>query len=123
MENHSDINLQQLRQMIIRYGAKNMSTYESDLFYDCQKVGNMQPGQTVYWMVSEMHTHTYSDKEITEKKLDIDTLWGNRCNFKITCTRIEPYDAPTESKTYFDMTRIWSDKELRDLVKQIETYN
>ena len=120
MENHKEINLSQLREYIIRYGAKCMERYESDLFYDCKAVEKMCPGQTVLWMVSEMHTHTYSVAEIVERNLDVNQLWGDRCNFMISCTKIEPYDAPMESKMYFDMERVWGIGSVLDTIKKIK---
>lgn len=118
MENHSDINLSQLRNYIIRYGAKCMENHESDLFYDCRALGKLCPGDSVYWMVSELHSYLYSSDEIIEEGLNVETLWGNRCNFKITCTKIEPYDAPKECNMYFDMKREWSDGNIRREVGQ-----
>ncbi len=110
MDNHYNINLQQLRELIIRYGAKCMCSYESDLYYDCMAVEKLNKGDSVYWMVSEMHSHLCSAEEIVKRDLNVETIWGNRCNFKITCTKIGPYD------TLFDMVRELTDGNLRKLV-------
>ena len=120
MENQKEINLQQLREHIIRYGAKCMERYESDLFYDCAKVEKLNPGESLLWMVSEMHTHTYTPKEIAERNLDVNQLWGNRCNFIVTCTHIEPYDAPKECNMYFNMERVRGVGSVLDAIKMLK---
>ena len=85
MENHTELSLSDLRRYIIRYGAKYMEAFESDLYYDCKAVEELNPGESVFWMVSAMHTPLYSSKEIHEKNLSVPTIAGNRFNYLITC--------------------------------------
>ena len=85
MENHENLNLSELRKMIIRYGAKYMESSESDLYYDCREVGELRPGESVYWFVSGRHTHLYSATDINNAKLSVESLSGDRFNYKITC--------------------------------------
>lgn len=87
MENHKEMSLSDLRTMIIRYGAKYMEAYESDLYYDCNGVGNLQPGESVFWFVSAMHTYLYTAQEIHEHNLNLQTLDGNRFNYRIDCKK------------------------------------
>ena len=85
MENHTELSLSALRRYIIRYGAKYMEAYESDLYYDCRGVENIEPGESVFWMVSAYHTYLYSAKHIHEYNLNIGTVAGNRFNYRIDC--------------------------------------
>lgn len=101
MENHKDISVSSLRKYIIRYGAKAMEAFESDLFYDCQAVGKMEDGDSVFWMVSEAHTYMYSVKEIVESDLSTATIAGDRFNFRIDCIK-DKY-----GETMYSMTRVW----------------
>lgn len=114
MENHKDISLSQLRNYIIRYGAKCMENHESDLFYDCRAVETLLPGESIYWMVSELHTYLYTVDEIIQKNLDVGTLFGDRCNFKITCTNM---DITCETNKFFDMKRLYCERQLLDAVE------
>lgn len=102
MENHYDITLSQLRMFIIRYGAKYMESMESDLFFDCTAVGKMHKGETLYWMVSGMHSYIYSGKELRERGMDsAKSLWGDRLNYRITCTK-------EQDEMQFNMERVSS---------------
>ena len=86
MNNHDKMSLSEVRKMIIRYGAKYMEQFESDLYYDCNRVGQMQPGESIFWMVSATHTHMYTAKEMHEHKLVVGLICGNRFNYRIDCT-------------------------------------
>lgn len=87
MENHKEMSLSDLRRMIIRYGAKYMEAFESDLYYDCNGVGRLQPGESVFWFVSGTHTYLYSAQGIHESNLNVGTLNGNRFNYRIDCVK------------------------------------
>ena len=87
MRNHTELSLSGLRRYIIRYGAKMMDAFESDLWYDCNGVERLEVGDSVFWMVSEQHTYLYSAKEIAENNLNIGTIAGNRANFRIECVK------------------------------------
>lgn len=89
MQNHKELSLSDLRRMIIRYGAKYMEAFESDLYYDCRGVENLQPGESVYWFVSGTHTYLYSAKGINDANLSVVVLNGNRFNYKITCDGVK----------------------------------
>lgn len=103
METHKDIDLSCLRKYIIRYGAKYMEAYESDLFYDCEKVAEMKDGDELFWMVSGMHTHLYSAKYITDFKFDVSNVVGDRFNYRIVCHQTNAYGT---LETRFDMEPI-----------------
>lgn len=85
MENHKELTLSDLWRYIIRYGAKYMEAFESDLFYDCKSVEKMDAGDSFFWMVSASHTYLYSAKMLRE--LGVDGCVGNRFNFRIDCTK------------------------------------
>lgn len=85
MENHKNLSLSDLRVMIIRYGAKYMEAFESDLYFDCKVVGEMQPGESVFWMVSATHTFMYTAKKMHEQLMDVGMVSGNRFNYRIDC--------------------------------------
>ncbi len=87
MESHKELTLSDLRRYIIRYGAKYMEAYESDLYYDCKEVESMVPGDSLFWFVSGMHTYMYSAKEIYENGLKLSTLNGSRFNYRIDCVK------------------------------------
>ena len=87
MRDHTEMSLSVLRMMIIRYGAKYMETYESDLFYDCNSVGKMKPGDSLFWMVSGTHTYLYTAKEMHEHDLSVGLVRGNRFNYRIDCVQ------------------------------------
>lgn len=87
MENKTELTLSDLRRYIIRYGAKAMDAYESDLFYDCRGVENLEEGETIFWMVSASHTYLYSAREITEHNLNVGMLAGNILNYRIDCVK------------------------------------
>lgn len=87
MENHKELTLSGLRRHIIRYGAKYMEAFESDLYYDCNGVGKMVLGDSLYWMVSKSHTYLYSAKEMCEQNLSVGLVCGNRFNYRIDCVR------------------------------------
>lgn len=87
MNNHKELSLSDLRKMIIRYGAKYMEAFESDLYYDCNGVGRLQPGESVFWFVSGMHTYLYSAQSIHEYNLSVEALNGNRFNYRIDCVK------------------------------------
>jgi hypothetical protein len=64
-----------------------MEAYESDLYYDCRGVGDLQPGESVYWFVSGLHTYLYSAKGINDANLSVKILNGNRFNYRIDCVK------------------------------------
>lgn len=99
-----------LRRYIIRYGAKYMESFESDLYYDCNSVGKMKDGDCVFWFVSATHTHLYSAKEIRESHLNLETLLGNRANYRIDCGTSR-FNEPE-----FALTKV-GDFEVRELVE------
>lgn len=102
MENHNEITLFQLRMFIIRYGAKYMESMEGDLFVDCTIVGKMHKGDTLYWMVSGLHSHIYSGNELRDRGMDsAKSLWGDRFNYRITCTK-------DKDEMQFNMERVGS---------------
>ena len=102
MENHNEISLSQVRELIIRYGAKYMESYESDLYYDCKSVGKMQPGDTTFWMVSGTHTHMYTAKEMHDHNIGVNLVRGNRFNYRIDCKASRYIDNGVQ----FDMTQV-----------------
>lgn len=85
MENHTELSLSDLRRYIIRYGAKQMEAFESDLYYDCKAVEELKPGESVFWMVSAMHTYIYSAERIHAYKLNVPAIAGDRFNYRIDC--------------------------------------
>ena len=101
MNDHNEMSLSDLRKMIIRYGAKYMEQYESDLYYDCNSVGKMQPGESVFWMVSATHTYMYTAKEMHEHDLGVGLVRGNRFNYRIDCMKSKYGDG-----VQFDMTKV-----------------
>ena len=101
MENHKELSLSGLRRYIIRYGAKAMESFESDLYYDCKSVETLKEGDSVLWMVSETHTYMYTVKEIVNSNLSVGTIEGNRFNYRIDCF----VDKSGERR--YSMTRVW----------------
>ena len=114
MESHKDLKLSSLREMIIRYGAKYMERYESDLYYDCEAVEHIVPGQTVFWFVSATHAYLYTVQEIREKHLDLNTLYGNRFNYLIHCKENE------SGTRVFDMHRVFAKSQVQTAVNECE---
>ena len=98
MENHKELSLGEVRKMIIRYGAKYMENFEVDLYYDCNIVGSMSPGESVFWMVSATHTYTYTARRMHE--LGVNLVCGNRFNYRIDCVEDKCGDVR------FDMTQV-----------------
>lgn len=101
MENHKELSLSDLRRYIIRYGAKAMDAFESDLFYDCEAVQNLKEGDSTFWTVSESHTYLYSAKEIADRGLNVVTIAGNRFNYRIDCYKGK------YGEVKYAMTRVW----------------
>ncbi len=123
MENkYSNLDLSDLRSLIIRIGAKQMEANESDLYYDCEAVEKLKPGETTILFISDMHTYMYSPAEIRKHQLTEITIWGNRVNFVIRC---EASKRNQNDKVY-EMKRIFSWSEVEkiladELVKNVKT--
>lgn len=81
-----------------------MDSFESDLFYDCKGMENLSVGESVFWMVSEAHTYIYSAKNIADSNLSIDTVAGDRFNYRIDCYK----NKYGEEK--YAMTRVWREQ-------------
>lgn len=114
MEDHKEISLSQVREMIIRYGAKYMDRYESDLYYDCNSVGKMQPGDTIFWMVSGTHTNMYTAKEMHDPYIG-NLVRGNRFNYRIDCKARSRYGNGVQ----FDMTQV-NDVEIQNAINDYQ---
>ena len=112
MENHKELTLSDLRKMIIRYGAKYMEAFESDLYYDCRGVENLKPGESVFWMVSAMHTYLYSAKGMNEHNLGVGLVFGNRFNYRIDCVQDKFGDV------WYNMKRV----EMMDIQAAVNEY-
>lgn len=111
MENHKELSLSSLRRYIIRYGAKAMDSFESDLYYDCKSMESLSDGDSVFWMVSEAHSYLYTAKSIVENNLSIETVSGDRFNYRIDCTKNRWGDLE------YAMTRVWKEQ-IADAVNQ-----
>ena len=85
-----------LRMYIIRYGAKYMEAFESDLYYDCQTVGKMNVGDSLFWIVSGTHTYLLSAKGLID--WGVDGTFGTRFNFRIDCMK-DKYGDPVYAMT------------------------
>lgn len=114
MENHKELSLSSLRRYIIRYGAKAMDSFESDLFYDCKGMENLSVGESIFWMVSEAHTYLYTAKSIVESNLNVDTVRGDRFNYRIDC-----YSNKYGEQKY-SMTRVWKEQIAEAVNKYID---
>lgn len=115
MENYKEISLSEVREMIIRYGAKYMERYESDLYYDCNSVGKMQPGVSIFWMVSGTHTYIYTAKEMHDHNIGVNLVCGNRFNYRIDCKPRSRYGNGVQ----FDMTQV-CDMEIQNAINDYQ---
>lgn len=85
--------------------ARRMYRYFSDLKYDIEKIRNLEPNQSVYFIICPSNTHSVYKINLENKRKEIRQIWGNHIVIEVRRNNNDQYFVENYDR---DFTHNWS---------------